>query len=92
MSENSLSFWQELKRRDVFRAATVYLVSAWLIIEITSTILPILGTPDWILTVIVISMLVGFPIAVILAWIYEISPKGMIKTSSVESKENPFRN
>jgi len=85
-----LSFWQELKRRNVVRAATVYLITAWLLIEIITTILPLYEAPNWISQIAVILIATGFPIAVIFAWIFEMSPKGMVKTTSVESKENPL--
>jgi TolB-like protein len=83
---NSLSqFWQELKRRKVVRVVTVYAASAFVILELVDILAPSLRLPDWTLNLVLILLIVGFIIAVILSWIYDIHPEGgIVKTESVK--------
>ncbi len=66
--------FEELKRRKVVRVAGVYAVVAWLLIQVTNNIVPALQLPAWATTLIVVLLLIGFPIALVLAWAFEISP------------------
>ncbi len=79
---NKLSqFWQELKRRNVVRVITVYAAAAFVILELVDFLAPSLGLPEWTLNLILILLFVGFIIAIILSWIYDIHPEsGMVKT------------
>ena len=78
-------FWQELKRRKVVRVITVYAAAAFVILELTDIVAPSLGLPDWTLNFIIILLCVGFVIAVILSWIYDIHPEGgIVKTESAQ--------
>jgi len=91
---NKLSqFWQELKRRKVVRVITVYAAAAFVILELTDIVAPSLGLPDWTLNLIIILLCVGFIIAVILSWIYDVRPEGgLVKTdtvATVRDEENP---
>ena len=91
---NKLSqFWQELKRRKVVRVITVYAAAAFVILELTDIVAPSLGLPDWILNLIIILLCVGFIIAVIVSWIYDIKPEGgIVKTESAnKAKEKEKR-
>jgi TolB-like protein/Tfp pilus assembly protein PilF len=83
-------FFQELKKRNVYRVATVYAIAGWLIIQVADVIFPYFGLPDWMVTAIIIVTLLGFPIAVILAWIFEMSPDGIIRTGSRKASGNPY--
>ena len=65
---------EELRRRRVIRVVLVYLVAAWLIIQVAQATFPALLLPDWTVTLVVILMVVGFPVAVLLAWAYQIEP------------------
>jgi tetratricopeptide (TPR) repeat protein len=76
-------FWQELKRRKVIKAATMYAASAFIIIEASDIVLPRLGLPDWTVTFLIILLIVGFPIALILSWIFDVTPQGMEKTEAI---------
>lgn len=67
----------ELKRRHVFRVSLAYAAVAWLLIEVSATTFPMLRLPDWSPTLVLVLLLVGFPFAVIFAWIYEITPEGL---------------
>lgn len=78
-------FFQELKRRKVYRVATVYAITGWIIVEVTATIFPHLGLPEWLVTTLIVVILAGFPVALILSWIYDMGPEGLIKTDKEES-------
>ena len=83
-------FFQELKRRNGYRVATVCAIIGWLVIQIADATFPYLGIPDWLVTAVIILVLAGFPIAVVLAWAFEMSPEGIIRTESEEAAENPL--
>ncbi len=71
------SVWGELKRRNVVRVAIAYAIAAWLLIEITATTFPILKLPEWSVTLVTVLVLIGFPLALILAWAFELTPEGI---------------
>jgi len=79
-------FWQELKRRKVIKAATMYAATAFIITEASDIVLPRLGLPDWTVTFLIVLLIVGFPIAMILSWIFDLSPQGVEKTETVEEE------
>jgi len=79
-----MSFIDELKRRNVFRVAIVYAVAAWLLIQIIATTFPILHLPDWSVTLVTVLILAGFPLALILAWAFELTPEGLKKEKDVD--------
>ncbi len=74
----------ELKRRDVFRVAAAYLVVGWLLTEVLTTILPTLGAPDWLAKAVIWVFILGFIPAVILSWIYELTPEGIKREEDVD--------
>lgn len=69
----------ELKRRSVFKVATVYAVTAWGASLGAAELLPAFGAPDWAVRVFVLTAVLGLPIAIVLAWAYEITPKGIVR-------------
>jgi len=71
------NFWSELRRRKVVKAAIVYVVVAWLLIQIAEVIFEPLRLPDWSLTLVIVLAALGFPLAVVLAWAFELSPEGL---------------
>ncbi len=71
------SLFQELKRRNVFRVAIAYLIVAWLILQVVDLVLDNISAPDWIMQVFMLAIAVGFPIAVIFAWAFEVTPEGV---------------
>ena len=77
------SFWGELRRRNVFRVAVVYAIVAWLLIEMAATIFPALKLPEWTVTFVTALILISFPIILIGAWAFEITPDGMKRTREV---------
>ena len=76
---------RELVRRRVFPIAIAYSVGAWVIVEIASVVLPAFKAPDWALQGIILLALAGFPVAVIVAWIFDITPRGIVKTDKVDA-------
>lgn len=68
------SLFQELKRRQVIKVAAVYAVVAWVLIQVADTILPALQLPDWTITFFTVFFMLGFPIAIVLAWAFELAP------------------
>ena len=78
---NKLSqFWQELKRRKVIKVITMYAATAFIIMEAADIMLPRLGLPDWTVTLIIVLLIVGFPVTVILSWIFDYTSEGVKKT------------
>jgi len=82
------SFLGEIKRRKVFQVAAAYAVVAWLTIQIVGAISEPLSLPDWLDTVVIVLLAVGFPIAVILAWAFDVTPTGIERTGPVTIAES----
>jgi TolB-like protein/tetratricopeptide (TPR) repeat protein len=82
-----MSLLAELKRRHVFRIAAAYVVGAWIAIQVAATIAPLLGMPDWVPRLVVLLSILGFPIAVALAWIYDLGERGLERTAPKTSLE-----
>jgi hypothetical protein len=74
----------ELKRRNVYKVAVVYAVTAWLLIQAASILLPTFEAPVWVMKVVVMAVVLGFPIALILAWAFELTPEGIKHTEDVD--------
>ena len=83
-------FWAEIQRRSVLRATLTYIVVAWLLLQIGSLAFPALGLPSTGMTILSAMLVIGFPVAVYLAWNYERSPEGFVRTTSKESLRNPY--
>src|SRR5512133_2886742 len=77
------SFFQELRRRKVYRVAAAYIIAAGFIIQIGSAVFPAWELPNWTLRLVVVLLLVGFPVALILAWAYDVTPQGIQATPKV---------
>ncbi|MEN0653229.1 MULTISPECIES: tetratricopeptide repeat protein [Hyphobacterium] len=78
----------ELRRRNVFRVAAAYLVVGWLTLQIVSLIEAPLGLPDWTDTLVIVLIGIGFPIALLLAWAFEMTPEGMKLTVAVPAEDS----
>ena len=76
------SFFAELKRRNVYKVAVAYAVVAWLLIQAASILFPTFEAPGWVMKVFVAVVVAGFPIALILAWAFELTPEGLKRTES----------
>ena len=82
-----MSFFEELKRRKVFRVAATYAVVAWILMQIGEVTFPALNIPEWVMSTLVVVLLAGFPIVVIFAWVFDKTPQGFIKTDSPQKEE-----
>jgi hypothetical protein len=77
---NPKNFFAELKRRNVYKIAIAYGVVAWLLIQIATQVFPFFGIPNWTVRLVVLLMVIGFPIALIIAWAFELTPQGLKRT------------
>jgi len=82
------SFFGELRRRNVVKVAVAYAIVGWLLVEITSTVLPTFEAPQWVLQTITFVVILGFPLALILSWAYEITPGGIKLERDVTAEES----
>jgi TolB-like protein len=76
-------FLAELKHRNVYRAAVVYAAVGWMLLEAADVILPRLGLPDWTVNFVLALVLLGFPLAIVFAWIFDISTQGIVRTEPI---------
>src|SRR5207248_4065719 len=82
------NFLAELKRRNVVRMAGLYLVGAWLLTQVASTVLPMFGAPDWLPRTIVSLLAIGFIPALIFSWVFELTPQGLKRDEDVRPEES----
>src|ERR1700730_16937128 len=82
-SVSKRSFFTELKRRKVYRAAVVYGVVSWLLIQIATQVFPFLEIPNWVIRVVIVALLLGFPVALVLSWAFDWSFEGLKRTDDV---------
>jgi TolB-like protein/tetratricopeptide (TPR) repeat protein len=82
---NPGNFFAELKRRNVYKVAVAYAVVGWLMMQVTATIVPALHLPDGLTTAIVVVTLVGFPVALVIAWAFEATPEGIKRTEIADT-------
>ena len=85
-----MSLFTELQRRNVLRVAAAYLVVGWLLTEVLTTILPTLGAPGWVAKAVILSFAFGFIPAVVLSWVYELTPEGIRKEADI-NRDGPGR-
>src|SRR5437899_12902480 len=78
------SFFAELKRRNVYKVAVAYAVVGWLVVQISSTVFPTFHAPEWIVQTLVVLVALGFPIALVIAWAFELTPEGLKRTEDVD--------
>ena len=84
---NPTKFLTELKRRNVYRAAVAYGVVAWFLTQFTTQVFPFFEIPNSAVRFVVIALAVGFPIAMLLSWIYELTPEGVVRTEDLDPVE-----
>src|SRR3954466_1735740 len=82
------NFFSELKRRNVYRVAVAYAVVAWLLIQIATQVFPFFNIPNWSVRMVVVLLLLGFPVALILAWAFEITAEGIKRTGDITVQES----
>jgi serine/threonine-protein kinase len=79
----------ELKRRHVIRLAIVYLIVGWIVIQVADTVFPALEIPDWGLRLVIVMAILGFPIAIVIAWGYDLTRAGVVRTPADSSAPSP---
>jgi serine/threonine-protein kinase len=79
------NFFSELKRRNVYKVAVAYAVVAWLLMQIASQIFPFFEIPNWAVRLVVLLLIIGFPIALIIAWAFEATPEGIKRTEAADA-------
>ena len=85
-------FFSELRRRKVFRVVALYGVTAWLLVQVVVAIEEPLSLPDWFDTSIIVLLMIGFPVALILAWAFDLTPDGVVRTSADTTLPSPKGN
>jgi TolB-like protein/Tfp pilus assembly protein PilF len=88
---NPKNFFAELKRRNVYKVAVAYAVIAWLLLQGASIVLPSFEAPGWIMKVLIAVLAIGFPIAVVLSWAFEITPEGIVRADEVDPDKSIAR-
>ena len=83
-----MSFFEELKRRNVFRVGVAYLISAWVLLQVVDLVLENIQAPDWIMKVFMLALAIGFPLAVFFAWAFEMTPEGIKKEKDVDRSQS----
>jgi TolB-like protein len=83
-----MSLLNELKRRNVIRMAGLYLVGAWLIVQVAGTVLPMFGAPAWMPRTVVLLLVIGFVPALIFAWVFELTPEGLKRDADVPPEQS----
>src|SRR5438876_1307239 len=78
------NFFAELKRRNVYKVAVAYAVVGWLLVQVATQVFPIFEIPNWALRLIVLAIIIGFPIALVIAWAFELTPEGIKRTEDID--------
>jgi len=81
---NLSSFFAELKRRNVYKVAVAYAVVGWLLVQVATQVFPFFEIPNWAVRLIVLGIVIGFPIALVIAWAFELTPQGLKRAEDVD--------
>src|SRR6266404_1404756 len=82
---NSPNFFAELKRRNVYKVAVAYAIVAWLLVQVATQVFPFLEIPNWVVRLVIALVVIGFPIAVVIAWAFEATPEGLRRTEIADA-------
>jgi serine/threonine-protein kinase len=82
---NYHNFFTELKRRNVYKVAAAYAVVAWLLMQVASQIFPFFEIPNWVVRLVVLLLILGFPVVLIIAWAFEVTPEGIQRTEAADA-------
>jgi TolB-like protein/Tfp pilus assembly protein PilF len=83
-----MSFFTELKRRNVFKVAAAYIIVGWLLLQVSDTLVPALHLPDWFHSGVAFLLIIGFPISIIFAWAFEMTPEGLKKEKDIDRAQS----
>jgi serine/threonine-protein kinase len=90
-SMNPKKFFGELKRRNVYKVAVAYILAGWALAQGIAQVFPVFDIPNWVVRVIVLLIVIGFPIALILAWVFELTPEGIKRAEDVDINKSTTR-
>src|SRR5438552_4757243 len=82
---NLENFFAELKRRNVYKVAVAYAVVAWLLVQVATQVFPFLEIPNWVVRLVIALVVIGFPIALVVAWAFEATPEGIKRTEIADA-------
>src|SRR5436309_10829191 len=85
------SFFTELKRRNVYKVAIAYGVVSWLLIQVATQVFPFFEIPNWVVRLVVLVIIIGFPVALIIAWAFELTPEGLKRTETADAEHSAGR-
>ncbi|HEY5776104.1 MAG TPA: hypothetical protein VIS57_08470, partial [Xanthomonadales bacterium] len=86
-----MSLLAELKRRNVFRVAIGYVITAWLLLQVVDLVLDNIHAPDWVIQVFMLALAIGFPLAIFFAWAFEMTPEGVKRESEIDRSQSTAR-
>src|SRR6266481_3559999 len=86
---NERNFFAELKRRNVYKVAVAYAVVSWLLIQVATQVFPFFEIPNWAVEMVVVALVIGFPIALVLSWAFELTSEGIKRETEVDPKASP---
>src|ERR1700674_5927876 len=78
------NFFAEMKRRNVYKVAIAYAVTGWALAQGIAQVFPVFDIPNWAVRLIVLAIVIGFPIALVIAWAFELTPEGLKRTEDVD--------
>jgi len=81
---NSRNFFSELKRRNVYRVAIAYIVAGWALSQGVAQVFPVFDVPNWTIRLLVLLIVLGLPVALVLAWMFELTPQGIQRTETAD--------
>jgi hypothetical protein len=82
---NARNIFTELKRRNVYKVAVAYAVVGWLLIQVATQIFPFLEIPNWAIRLVILLTAIGFPVALVIAWAFELTPEGIRRTEVADA-------
>ncbi|MGI9264575.1 MAG: tetratricopeptide repeat protein, partial [Gammaproteobacteria bacterium] len=83
-----MSFIEELKRRNVIKVAVLYGVASWLLLQVADLLFDAFGVPDWSIRLLLAFIILGFPLTLILSWVYEMTPEGIKREKDIDRDES----
>jgi TolB-like protein len=86
-----MNFFDELKRRNVYKVAVAYAVVGWLLVQVATQVFPFFEIPNWVVRLVVLAIVIGFPIALVIAWAFELTPQGLKRTEDADLAAGPRR-
>jgi TolB-like protein/Tfp pilus assembly protein PilF len=87
----SSNFFVELKQRNVYKVAAAYAVVGWLLVQVATQVFPFFEIPNWAVRLVVLAIVIGFPIALVIAWAFELTPEGLKRTEDVDPTQKRTR-